>query len=300
MLLFVTRSPWPLLIALGITIAVGIGSVATRDSRVPRPPAATAPAQGSGPAYVALGDSFTAGDGIGKQQRGSKHCLRSTSNYPSLVAGELGYALTDVSCSGATTRGVLNRTSYVPAQISALTDKTALVTVSIGGNDLGTYTSMILTCLRKSRPNAEGAPCRTALDASVSAGRATITRHVGTVLDAVHDRAPKARVLVITYLGLMPHKGTCAATPFSKADVAWFANVEDGLSDAMAKAAEQRDIPVVDMHARGRDHHVCSGRGAWVNGPRPKDHDGILFHPDGAGERATAQAVIDYLRSSRS
>jgi len=288
------------MIAIAVTIAVGIGSVATRDDRLPQPPAATTPAHADGPAYVALGDSFTAGDGIGEPQPHSGHCLRSTSNYPSLIARQLGYALTDVSCSGATTHGVLNKTSYEPAQISALNAKTALVTVSIGGNDLGTYTSMIITCLRKSRPTAQGAPCSASLNATLTAGRATIAQRVGTVLDAIRDRAPKAKVLFITYIGLMPHKGTCAAAPFSKADVAWFAGVGDGLSVAVAKAAEQHDVHVIDMHDLGRDHHVCSGAKAWVNGPRPRDHDGILFHPNGAGEKATAQAVVDYLRDSRS
>jgi lysophospholipase L1-like esterase len=298
----VSRSPWPLLIAIGVTIAVGIGSVATRDDRVPHPPAAITPAPVGGPAYVALGDSFTAGDAIGKPQPGpgSGHCLRSTSNYPSLIARELGYALTDVSCSGATTRGVLNQTSYEPAQISAVNAKTRLVTVSIGGNDLGTYTSMILTCLRRSRPSAQGAPCSASLNATLSAGRATIARRVGTVLDAIHDRAPNAKVLFITYIGLMPHHGTCAAAPFSKADVAWFSGIEDGLSGAVAKAAERHGVHVVDMHDLGRDHHVCSGAKAWVNGPRPRDDDGILFHPNGAGERATARAVINYLREAKS
>jgi lysophospholipase L1-like esterase len=296
----VTRSPWPLLIAIAVTVGIGIGSVATRDQRRLPAPVATGPAHTEGPVYVAIGDSFTAGDAIGVPQPGLRHCLRSADNYPSLVARELGYALTDVSCSGATTHGVLNPSSYEAAQVAAVTRKAALVTVSIGGNDLGTYSSLILTCLRKSRPDARGAPCRTSLAASLSAGNATITRRVGTVLDAVRERAPSAKVLVITYLGLMPHDGTCAAAPFSRADVAWFASVEDGVSDAMAAAAERRDVDVVDAHDLSRDHHVCSGKKAWVNGPRPKDGDGILFHPNGAGERAVAEAVIDHLRASHS
>jgi lysophospholipase L1-like esterase len=300
MLVPVNRSTWPLLIAIAVTLAVGIGSVATRDERRPEAPVPTSPAQADGPAYVAIGDSFTAGDAIGVPQPGPSRCLRSTSNYPSLIARELGYALTDVSCSGATTRGVLNPSPYQAAQISALSKKTALVTVSIGGNDLGTYSTLILTCLRKSRPNAQGAPCRASLAGSIAAGRAIVTQRVGVVLDAVRQRAPQARILVVTYLGLMPHHGTCAAVPFSTGDVAWFATVEDAVSDAVAAAAEQRDIEVVDAHDLSRDHHVCSGSKAWVNGPRPRNGDGILFHPNGAGERAVADAVIDHLRESQS
>lgn len=295
-----TRSPLPLLLAVAVTLAVGIGSVATRDARKPHTPNPTTPTHASGPAYVAIGDSFTAGDAIGTAQPGSGHCLRSTSNYPSLIAHRLGYVLTDASCSGATTHGALAASRYEGPQISALTRKTALVTVSIGGNDVGTYSTLILTCLRKSRPDAQGAPCRTALAPSLPAANTTITERVGTVLDAVRDRAPHAKILVITYPGLMPHDGTCAATPFSTADVAWFASVEDDVADSMSAAAEQRGIDVVDAHDLSRDHHVCSGKKAWVNGPQPKNGDGILFHPNGAGERAVADAVIDRLRPSQS
>jgi lysophospholipase L1-like esterase len=285
-----------LLISIGLTVAIGIGSFATRDDRVKPEPSASAPEQVSGPAYVAIGDSFTAGGAIGELQPGTGSCLRSTRNYPSLVARDLGYVLTDVSCFGATTGDVLRGDDGVAAQVAALNGKTSLVTVSIGGNDFGIYTSLMLTCMRTSKPTDRGAPCRTALASKLAGETSSIASRVGSVLDAVTKRAPKAKVLVISYSRLMPTDDTCSAIPFSQPDVAWFASIEATLSKAMTAAARNRDLPVVDMHALSRGHDVCTGSKAWVNGPRPKKLDGILFHPNGAGEKAVAAAVQAELR----
>ena len=53
--------------------------------------------------YVAMGDSYTSAPGVGETVDAG--CFRSSSNYPSLVAADLGLALTDVSCGGATSDG---------------------------------------------------------------------------------------------------------------------------------------------------------------------------------------------------
>lgn len=289
------RSPWPLVAAILVTLTVGAVSLVTRDDRPSAPGPITANV--AGPQYVAIGDSFTAGGRIKALQQGGENCLRSTENYPSIVARELGYSLTDVSCFGASTKDVLQGDTGVKPQVDALNAETSLVTVSIGGNDLGVYSTIFLTCIRTSRPGGVGAPCQAQFDRSFRVKVDQAGRRVGEVLDEVRRRAPKARILVITYLSLMPNDLACAATPFSERDVLWFAGVETRLAGAVSAAAEQRDIEVIDMHAASLDHNVCAGAKAWVNGPRPKESDGILFHPNGAGERAIAAAVVTQLRS---
>ena len=93
-------------------------------------------------AYVALGDSFTAAPLTGAQG-GPAGCLRSVKDYPSLVAAALGasVSLTNVSCYGATT-GDLSHAQHTagqqnPAQLGALSAADRLVTVQIGGDDIG-------------------------------------------------------------------------------------------------------------------------------------------------------------------
>jgi lysophospholipase L1-like esterase len=292
------RSPWPLLTAVVVTVAVGIASFTTREARAPEP--VVRPVQASGPAYVAIGDSFTAGGRIGALQPGGEDCLRSTRNYPSLVAKRLGYSLRDVSCFGASTKDVLEGDTGITPQVAAVNQKTSVVTVSIGGNDLGVYSTVFLTCVRASHPGGTGAPCSAQFDRKLRAKAVQVGLRVGEVLDEVRKRAPKARILVITYLSLMPTDLACAATPFSERDVLWFAGIENRLAEAITAAAKERNIDVLDAHGMSQDHHVCTGSKAWVNGPRPKPLDGILFHPNGKGERALAEAVADHLSDSTS
>lgn len=290
------RSPWPLLVAIAITVAVGLGSYTTRDERAAVSSAVPA-AKSTGPEYVAIGDSYTAGGRIGSLQPGGADCLRSSRNYPSLVAADLGYSLRDVSCYGASTRDVLEGdSSGIPAQVDALSAKTKQVTVSIGGNDLGIFSGMFLTCVRTSRPDSSGAPCQEQFEGKLAARLRQVRERIGVVLDEVQKRAPQAAVLVINYLRLMPHVSACSLTPFANRDVLWFAGVERRLSEAVTSAARQRDLAVVDAHRLSENHDVCSGRDAWVNGPRPKTLDGLLFHPNGAGEQALAKAVVEHLR----
>ncbi len=111
---------------------------------------AASPATSASPAherravYVALGDSYSSGPVI-PPQADPVTCLRSSVNYPGLVAQSLEVdVFRDVTCSGATTR---NLTTSQPAntpggpaaapQYDALTRNTTLVTVGIGGNDIG-------------------------------------------------------------------------------------------------------------------------------------------------------------------
>ncbi len=97
-------------------------------------------------AYVALGDSFTAGPLIPNQTGKPEGCARSDRNYPALVAQSIRPSgFRDVSCSSARTthmtrpQRVPNEDSpqQNPPQFAALAPDIRLVTVGIGGNDIG-------------------------------------------------------------------------------------------------------------------------------------------------------------------
>ena len=91
---------------------------------------------GSGPAatstsYVALGDSYSSGVGTGSYTLSST-CKRGVYAYPYLYTQRhAGTSLTFVACSGAKTSDVL------ATQVQSVTKSTTLVTMTIGGNDIG-------------------------------------------------------------------------------------------------------------------------------------------------------------------
>src|ERR1700733_10139344 len=89
--------------------------------------------------YVALGSSMAAGPGIGPPAPGAPFGSgRSARNYAHLVAQRLNLDLVDVTFSGATTAHVLaERQRSARPQIEALNGSEELVTITIGGNDVG-------------------------------------------------------------------------------------------------------------------------------------------------------------------
>ena len=103
-------------------------------------------AAASGTGYVALGDSFASGPDIPTQLADPAGCLRSSNNYPHVAATALKLALTDVSCSGATTADMYAAQGVTPgpanpAQLSAITASTAAVSLLVGGDNVG-FTSI--------------------------------------------------------------------------------------------------------------------------------------------------------------
>ncbi|MFI5564200.1 SGNH/GDSL hydrolase family protein [Amycolatopsis japonica] len=221
----------------------------------------TPPAQADAPArYVAMGSSFAAGPGIPPQRPGTPAaCGRSTKNYASLVAGQRGLALTDVTCSGATTANILTAgQAGQPPQIEAVTRDTRLVTITIGGNDVG-YVGSLFTygC-----QNTGGANCGQVDRNAVRTALTTVHEKIGAVVAAVHRRAPRARVLVVDYLTIVPgDRPACDGVPLRDcADHALKPRrmiVGRAPSEVLARPSREGNCPRSIIWPRGRYAGSC-------------------------------------------
>lgn len=100
--------------------------------------------------YVAMGDSFSSGEGNESFEPGTdvgnpseNRCHRSFEAYPHLLKDELELgSMAFVACSGATTSNLIFGGSGggswgEGSQLNALSDDTEVVTLTIGGNDVG-------------------------------------------------------------------------------------------------------------------------------------------------------------------
>src|SRR5262249_53318996 len=91
--------------------------------------------------YVALGDSYSSGLAAGSLISPSGSCARSTNAYSALwAAAHAPASYTSVACSGATTSSVNS------SQLSALSASTTLVSITVGGNDVG-FSNIMETCV---------------------------------------------------------------------------------------------------------------------------------------------------------
>ena len=271
-------------------------------STVP-PRTSTGPTTGTFGRYVALGDSYSAGPLIPTTDLAAG-CARSDHNYPSLVAERLGVGtFVDVTCSAATTRDLTHvqatfGDARVPAQLDALTRDTDLVTLGIGGNDLGLFSTLIDTCTRLRAADPTGAPCARRLAAQgpdLEAATRTISTRVAAALQEVERRAPRAEVLLVGYPRLVPDSGTCPRLPLARGDYAEGRRISETLDRSLRRAARRARVTFVDMYAASRGHDICSAA-PWVNGRVTDRQRALAYHPFAAGMRADADGVVAALR----
>ena len=94
------------------------------------------------------------------------------------------------------------------AQIDALSADTDLVTISIGGNDEGAYTKIVLACLGGAY--ASDSACASLADTQFKAILERTTDRIATTLEHIRNKAPQARIVMVGYLRLFPDAGGCA------------------------------------------------------------------------------------------
>lgn len=249
--------------------------------------------------YVALGDSYSAGPLIPTTDLAGG-CARSDHNYPSLLAARLHVtSFADVTCSGAQTRDLTGvqrpfGDSRIPPQLRAVTPVTTLVTLGIGGNDLDLFGTLIGTCTRLRSSDPRGSPCARHLAAAgpdLQAATRTISARVATSLRAVRAKAPRARVVLVGYLRLVPDRGTCRGLPLAAGDYAEGRRISRALDLALRHAARTTGTTYVDMYAVSRGHDICSPD-PWVNGAVTNRRRALAYHPFASGMRADARAIL--------
>ena len=254
--------------------------------------------------YVALGDSFSAGPLVPTTDLASG-CARSDHNYPSLVADRLRVQkFVDVTCSGAKTRDLAGvqrpfSDSRIPPQLDAVTPDTTLVTLGIGGNDLGLFSTLVRTCTRLRATDPQGAPCTRTLDATLPDLQAVTQRisgHVVRALRAIRAKAPRAEVVLVGYLRLVPDRGTCPGLPLAAGDYSEGRRITRALDRALERAARRTGTTFVDVYAASRGHDICSAE-PWVNGSVTDRRKALAYHPFASGMRAVAREVLAVLGS---
>ena len=205
--------------------------------------------------------------------------------------------LWDVSCSGAQTKdfttGQVTSDGTNIAQLDVVGSATKVVTIGIGGNDIG-FSEILQSCLKP--VPALQADCKPdyvvngvdKLRERIDALAPTIDQ----VLDTVEERAPQAAVFVVGYPTILPDngQGCWPAVPISGGDVAYLYGVEQYLNTMLQNRANAQGATFVDTATSSIGHDACAGSAKWVNGISLSG-DGAMFHPNAAGMEHTAGLV---------
>jgi lysophospholipase L1-like esterase len=217
--------------------------------------------------YVALGDSYSSGVGAGST---SGSCGQSPNAFPKLWAvANSAASFTFAACSSARTSDVIS------SQLSSLSGATTLVSITIGGNDVG-FSSVMETCVLKSTSS-----CESAVAAGEKYATGTLPGLLDTTLAGIRAHAPNAKVIVLDYpdfydlnarfcIGLSgaDHQALDAGI-----------NVLDGV---IAAAAARGGDTFADVRAAFSGHELCDGAG-WLNSVTLPI--GNSYHPTATGQK---------------
>jgi lysophospholipase L1-like esterase len=231
--------------------------------------------------YVALGDSYSSGTGTGEYF--DEECLRSAKAYPQLLATGLNADLDFAACSGATTNDLLTK------QLGSLDAETDLVTVTIGGNDIG-WARAVKACLT---------PLTNCID-EIEDSEAIVRDELPGLLDgaygAIEDRAPNADVYVLGYPRLFNGERACGALKQPNVvEQTRMNEAADGLAEVVRDKAEEHGFTFVDVRDAFAGHAICDDV-AYLNGLAYPTVES--YHPNAMGHRngyypAVARA-LDY------
>jgi lysophospholipase L1-like esterase len=251
--------------------------------------------------YVALGDSYSAASGVlPPDPTAPPQCLRSTSNYPHVIAAATGAQLTDVTCGGADT-GDYTAEQYpgVAPQLDALAPDTQLVTMTIGGNDSGVFINSIVQCGAAGLSTlGKGSPCKDRYGSSFEDTIRNVTYpSLVSTLRAVRAEAPRARVAILGYPWIMPRSGGCFdRMPVAEGDVPYLRSLQTTLNDAVRRAAAATGVTYVDMNRVSEGHDACAPLGVrWIE-PVLQGTNPVIVHPNALGEREMAAQAMRVLR----
>ncbi|KAH6656563.1 SGNH hydrolase-type esterase domain-containing protein [Truncatella angustata] len=252
---------------------------------------------------VNIGSSFAAGPGIPPQVE--PIAARSGENYANIVAQKLNAKLTDLSVSGATLLNLLEEPqvklgkTFAP-QVSDIPIDADVVLVLGGGNDMGYIGGLFgdsfkaYAAIRIIWGIYNWASGSTEQDATTLSVDDLVGRY-GKVLDAAHNMAPKAQVIVVEYLSLLgPALRPGIDVPFDRSRVERHEAKAAQVQDATARAIQGREqwcarVAVADT-SKG---HGLGSKEPWVNGFGVKElYTMCGYHPNAEGMKAVAEMVL--------
>jgi lysophospholipase L1-like esterase len=170
------------LVTVGLVSVSAAPATALSSTQTPRASAWPNPAGN----YVALGDSFTGGQGAPPYVPGP--CLRSKyASYPTIASAISPYRLVaNRACSGASI-------ADVPAQLSGLSPSTKLVTITIGGIDAGSN-EVLAACA----PDLAAPICVETIQASTQR-LAVVGPQLAGLYTTIAAAFPQARIVAMNY-----------------------------------------------------------------------------------------------------
>ena len=276
-----------------------------------------------GASYVALGDSYSSGEGVTPYFAGTDSptnvCHRSELAYSSLIrapgqiptirsnaeSGVPGAAWDLLACSGAVTDNVrkggappdkgplesaqLDQT--LPGGGMIVDESTDLITITIGGNDalfgpVATLCTVLSRCFVFKFFGAFGGAT---LDEYMNALIPVVGARLRSLYTELRTQAPNAAIFVLGYPQLVSGRKCSFAAGLTTEEQLFIRNKTAVLNSAIAGAARAIGVHFVPTEEQFRGHEVCGAQFPWIYGVNAPGAS--KYHPTATGHAAMARAL---------
>ena len=278
--------------------------------------------------YVAMGDSYSSGEGAWDYEPGTdfddrddlwpfdddeeahNRCHRSADAYARILGSSNDFAGGSdfVACSGSVIADLDNpnhkETGEKP-QTDALGDDVSLVTLTLGGNDLG-FADVVQDCIINGESGLPfPASCQDKHNQRIAQRLPELRRELLAAYQEIHRKAPNARIVVVGYPQLFPdNPSDNYGNLLFAQDQRWMNQKAAELNAMLASVANEAGAEFVDPTDAFRGHGIGSSD-PWINdldfgGPGMMIHDPSSFHPNATGHAALAQLIQQQVEHPRS
>ncbi len=277
--------------------------------------------------YVAMGDSYSSGEGAGSYEPGTdfddrrdlwpfdddkeKHdlCHRSADAYARILGENNSFAdgSTFVACSGSVISDLDNPNHKNPGeqpQVDALDDDVSLVTLTLGGNDLD-FAKVVQDCVFNGESGVPFlASCQEKHDRRIAQRLPELRQQLLASYREIHRRSPDARIVVVGYPQLfVDDPSDNFGNLLFAQDQRWMNQKAAELNATLASAAQEAGAEFVDPTDTFRGHGIGSSD-PWINdldfvGPGWTVPNAGSFHPNATGHAALAQLIQQQLEHPR-
>lgn len=254
-----------------LTLAAGLATVAMTMGLAAVPAEAVEKTK-----YIALGDSYAAGQGAGPYL---DDCYRSENTYSELAAEAKAIKLVrNAACSGKTTQEV------VKTQLRQLNKSTELVTITAGGNNL--HVDDLFKYCGAAIFDANATPlcdaATTFATGEIASGK--LAGDVASLIQSVRAAAPNAKIVVTGYPYLYDPVAPAPNDPFAPfIDKATL--LVNNLNGSIAAAAQDPRVQYVDVRDAFLGHGINSAD-PWINLNLADLTSPDNFHPNAEGYAA--------------
>ena len=267
--------------------------------------------------YVALGDSFSSGEGVEPfdpytAAPPTNECHRSDKAYSRLLVNAPGSKLrfngfAFLACSGATIGNVngddsLQYSTQPLSQISMLTDDVDVATITVGGNNIN-FGATAATCAT----DANALNCMDAiLDSEAKIDSQLEDDLAGLYEEISGSISEDGEVFVVGYPQIFPSEnadddctwGTAPPTtqrPIEQAELDELRSTINSLNQRIENAVDAagEHVHYVDPAPYFNGHEICSESPWFYNAISNTEDFVFSFHPNELGQEAYARAVLN-------